>query len=141
MNNYDDLFNNKDNDKFQDKNKNTPFDKDAWIEKKRQERAEAYELLGTATVDEQRLLTETAIFADRIAVDEETVRLRSHLSQIRSLLKGDGAIGRKLDFVLQETNREINTVGSKSQNTDIAKLVVNVKAELEKIREQIQNIE
>lgn len=99
------------------------------------------ELLGSASVDEQRLLTETAVFADRIAVDEETVRLRSHLEQMERLLEGDQPVGRKLDFLLQEANREINTIGSKSQSTPIARVVVNVKAELEKIREQIQNLE
>ncbi len=112
------------------------------VEKYR-ERLEAkmHELLEDHSVDEQRLLSETAIFADKIAVDEETVRLRSHMEQIRSLLDSSEAVGRKLDFVLQESNREINTIGSKSQNTDIAKTVVDVKAELEKIREQLQNIE
>ncbi len=99
------------------------------------------ELLNSATVDEARLLTETAIFADRIAVDEETVRLKSHADQIEALLAGDGPVGRKLDFLMQEANREINTIGSKSQNTTIAGIVVEVKAELEKIREQIQNLE
>lgn len=99
------------------------------------------ELLEGAGVDEQRLLTETAIFADRIAVDEETVRLRSHCDQIETLLQGEEPVGRKLDFLMQEANREINTVGSKSQNTAIANIVVTVKAELEKIREQIQNLE
>ncbi len=99
------------------------------------------ELLDSATVDEGRLLTETAIFADRVAVDEETVRLRSHADQIEALLNGDGPVGRKLDFLMQEANREINTIGSKSQNTNIANIVVEVKAELEKIREQIQNLE
>ncbi len=99
------------------------------------------ELLEGATVDEQRLLTETAIFADRVAVDEETVRLNSHLDQIQALLLLNEPVGRKLDFLMQEANREINTVGSKSQNTAIAGIVVTVKAELEKIREQIQNLE
>lgn len=99
------------------------------------------ELLGGASVDEQRLLTETALFADRIVTDEETVRLRSHIGQISTLLNGNGAAGRKLDFLIQETNREINTIGSKAQNADIARLVVDMKAEIEKIREQIQNIE
>ena len=99
------------------------------------------ELLDSATVDEGRLLTETAIFADRVAVDEETVRLKSHADQIEALLNGDGPVGRKLDFLMQEANREINTIGSKSQNTNIANIVVEVKAELEKIREQIQNLE
>ncbi len=99
------------------------------------------ELLSSNTVDEQRLLTETAIFADRIAVDEETVRLRSHLAQMNTLLSGDEPVGRKLDFIMQEANREINTIGSKAQNSHIAGIVVTVKAELEKIREQIQNLE
>ena len=99
------------------------------------------ELLEDRGIDEQRLITEAAIFADKIAVDEETVRLRSHMSQIKDLLEIDDPIGRKLDFVLQESNREINTIGSKSQNTDISQVVVDVKSELEKIREQIQNIE
>ncbi len=99
------------------------------------------ELLDDRGIDEQRLITEAAIFADKIAVDEETVRLRSHMSQIKDLLESDDPIGRKLDFVLQESNREINTIGSKSQNTDISQVVVDVKSELEKIREQIQNIE
>jgi uncharacterized protein (TIGR00255 family) len=99
------------------------------------------ELLGSATVDEQRLLTETAVFADRVAVDEETVRLRSHADQMEKLLEENGPVGRKLDFLMQEANREINTIGSKSQNTNIANVVVEVKAELEKMREQIQNLE
>ncbi len=99
------------------------------------------ELLEGASVDEQRLLTETAVFADRVAVDEETVRLRCHCDQIETLLSGDEPVGRKLDFLMQEANREINTIGSKSQNTNIANIVVTVKAELEKIREQIQNLE
>ena len=99
------------------------------------------DFLGGAQVDEQRLLTEVAIYADRVATDEETVRLRSHLGQIIEMVNSDNAVGRKLDFILQEANREINTIGSKAQNTDIAKVVVDVKAEFEKIREQIQNIE
>lgn len=99
------------------------------------------ELLGDTTVDEQRLLTETAIFADRIAVDEETVRLRSHINQLCGQLKTGGAIGRKLDFLIQEMNREANTIGSKAQNLEIAQTVVEIKAQIEKIREQIQNIE
>ena len=93
------------------------------------------------TIDESRILTEAAIFADRIAVDEETVRLRSHLAQLDSLLAGGGAIGRKLDFLLQEMNREANTIGSKGNDLEQARTVVEIKAELEKIREQIQNIE
>ena len=99
------------------------------------------ELLSDTSVDEQRLLTETAVFADRIAVDEETVRLRSHLSQVRSLLDSGEPVGRKLDFIVQELNREINTVGSKAQDIEIARIVVDVKSEIEKIREQVQNIE
>lgn len=99
------------------------------------------ELLGDIQVDEQRLLTETAIFADKIAVDEETVRLRSHIDQLRQMLDGGEPVGRKLDFLVQEMNREINTIGSKCSNIEITKIVVDVKSEIEKIREQIQNIE
>ena len=99
------------------------------------------ELLENASVDEQRLLTEAALFADKIAVAEETVRLRSHLEQLEQLLTGDGAVGRKLDFLVQEINREANTIGSKAQDVQLARVVVDIKAEIEKIREQIQNIE
>ena len=99
------------------------------------------ELLGDTTVDEQRLLTEAAIFADKIAVAEETVRLRSHISQLRSFLENDGPIGKKMDFLVQELNREANTIGSKCQDVELARKVVDIKAEIEKIREQIQNIE
>ena len=99
------------------------------------------ELLNTVTVDEQRLLTEAALFADKIAVAEETVRLRSHLDQLEQMLDGDEAIGRKLDFLVQEINRETNTIGSKAQDVTLARVVVDMKAEIEKIREQIQNIE
>ena len=99
------------------------------------------ELLDGAAVDEQRLLTEAAIFADKVAVAEETVRLRSHIDQLRQMVSGDDAIGRKLDFLVQEMNREINTTGSKAQDAEMARIVVDVKAEIEKIREQIQNIE
>lgn len=99
------------------------------------------ELLAGATVDEQRLLTEAALFADKVAVAEETVRLRSHIDQLRQMLDGDEAIGRKLDFLVQEMNRETNTIGSKAQDAEMARIVVDVKAEIEKIREQIQNIE
>lgn len=99
------------------------------------------ELLESAAYDQQRLITETAIFADKIAVDEETVRLHSHISQFEKLLESKQPIGRKLDFIVQEMNRETNTVGSKSQNSEIAYTVVNMKSEIEKIREQIQNIE
>lgn len=99
------------------------------------------ELLGNAQVDEQRLLTEAAIFADKIAVDEETVRLRSHISQLHSFMDAYEPIGRKLDFLVQEINREANTIGSKAQDVEIAKKVIAIKAEVEKIREQVQNIE
>lgn len=99
------------------------------------------ELLGDAAVDEQRLLNEAAIYADKIAVDEETVRLRSHISQLREFMNSSEAIGRKLDFLIQEINREANTIGSKAQDVDIAKKVIAIKAEVEKIREQVQNIE
>jgi len=99
------------------------------------------ELLETADIDEQRIITETAIFADKVAVDEETVRLRSHIKQLCELLGKGGDIGKKLDFIVQEMNRETNTIGSKSQNIDIAQCVVDIKSEIEKIREQVQNIE
>lgn len=99
------------------------------------------EVVGDRGVDEARVLTEAAIFADKIAVDEETVRLRSHISQFRSLLAGSEPVGRKLDFLVQEMNREINTTGSKAQLLEITNTVLDMKAELEKIREQIQNIE
>ena len=99
------------------------------------------EVLESTTIDESRILTEAAIFADKVAVDEETVRLRSHLSQMDELLSGGGAVGRKLDFLLQEMNREANTIGSKGNDLEQARNVVEIKAELEKIREQVQNIE
>ncbi len=99
------------------------------------------EVLGTAGVDENRILMEAAIFADRIAVDEETVRLRSHMAQLTSMINGQSPIGRKIDFLIQEFNREANTTGSKCMNSDIAHVVVDLKSEIEKIREQIQNIE
>ena len=99
------------------------------------------ELLDTATVDESRLLTEAALFADKIAVAEETVRLRSHIDQLHTLMDSQEAVGRKLDFLVQEMNREANTTGSKAQDLELARVVVDIKAELEKIREQIQNIE
>lgn len=103
--------------------------------------AKIRELLDTVNIDEQRLLTETAIFADKIAVDEETVRLRSHISHFKNLLEEDVSVGKKLDFVVQEMNREANTMGSKCQDITIAHTVVDIKSEIEKIREQIQNIE
>ncbi len=99
------------------------------------------ELLDTATVDESRLLTEAALFADKIAVAEETVRLRSHIDQLHTLMNSKETVGRKLDFLVQEMNRESNTIGSKAQDLELARVVVDIKAELEKIREQIQNIE
>ena len=99
------------------------------------------EVLENTNIDESRILTEAAIFADKVAVDEETVRLRSHLQQMNSMLDGGGAIGRKLDFLLQEMNREANTIGSKCTDVKLARIVVDIKAELEKIREQTQNIE
>ena len=99
------------------------------------------EVLENTAIDESRILTEAAIFADKVAVDEETVRLRSHLEQMDQMLSGSGGVGRKLDFLLQEMNREANTTGSKCSDVRIARIVVDIKAELEKIREQTQNIE
>ena len=99
------------------------------------------EVLANTAIDESRILTEAAIFADKVAVDEETVRLRSHLKQMNSMLTTGGAVGRKLDFLLQEMNREANTIGSKCTDVNLARIVVDIKAELEKIREQTQNIE
>lgn len=99
------------------------------------------ELIGAANVDEGRLLTEAAVFADKVAVDEETVRLRSHIEQLRSMLEEDEPIGRKMDFLVQEINREANTIGSKASDLDITAKVLDIKGEVEKIREQIQNIE
>ena len=99
------------------------------------------EVLANTAIDESRVLTEAAIFADKVAVDEETVRLRSHLEQMNNMLTAGGAVGRKLDFLLQEMNREANTIGSKCSDVRLARIVVDIKAELEKIREQTQNIE
>ena len=99
------------------------------------------EVLASTAIDESRILTEAAIFADKVAVDEETVRLRSHLEQMDAMLTAGGSVGRKLDFLLQEMNREANTIGSKCSDVRLARLVVEIKAELEKIREQTQNIE
>ncbi len=99
------------------------------------------EVLANTSIDESRILTEAAIFADKVAVDEETVRLRSHLEQMNNMLTTGGAVGRKLDFLLQEMNRESNTIGSKCSDVKLARIVVDIKAELEKIREQTQNIE
>ena len=120
------------------------------IEKKAPETVKAYsekmrqkleEILGTSGIDETRIITETAIFADHICTDEETVRLRSHMAQLETMINGNSPIGRKIDFLIQEFNREANTIGSKCQNSEIAHVVVDLKAEIEKIREQIQNIE
>lgn len=99
------------------------------------------EVLGNTGIDENRILAEAAIFADHIAVDEETVRLRSHMSQLKTMINGNSPTGRKIDFLIQEFNREANTIGSKCQNSDVAHIVVDLKSEIEKIREQIQNIE
>ena len=103
--------------------------------------AKIKEVLANTAIDESRILTEAAIFADKVAVDEETVRLRSHLAQMNTMLDAGGAMGRKLDFLLQEMNREANTIGSKCTDVALARIVVDIKAELEKIREQTQNIE
>lgn len=111
------------------------------IEYRRRIETRMQDLLKDYAADEQRLLTETAIFADRIAVDEETVRLRSHIEQLFEQLHKGGAIGRKIDFLIQEMNREANTIGSKAQDIEIARYVIEIKALIEKIREQIQNIE
>ena len=103
--------------------------------------AKMQEVLQNTQIDESRLLTEAAIFADKVAVDEETVRLRSHLNQMNAMLDNGGAVGRKLDFLLQEMNREANTIGSKCTDVAVARIVGDIKAELEKIREQVQNVE
>ena len=99
------------------------------------------EVLEDRQIDDARVLTEAAVFADRIAVDEETVRLESHLLSLEQILNSEGAVGRKLDFLVQEINREANTIGSKAQDLEIARVVVDIKSEVEKIREQVQNIE
>lgn len=126
------------------------LEKVSFVEERSPETVKAYrekleqkikELIGDAQIDEQRLLTETAIFADKVAVAEETVRLKSHIKQFCSLLEVNEPIGRKLDFIVQEMNREANTIGSKAQDIEIAHTVVDIKSEIEKIREQIQNIE
>ena len=103
--------------------------------------AKMAEVLQNTQIEESRLLTEAAIFADKVAVDEETVRLHSHLAQLREMLAKGGAVGRKLDFLIQEFNREANTIGSKCSDIEIARHVVDIKAEIEKIREQVQNLE
>ena len=99
------------------------------------------DVLQSSTIDEARILTEAAIYSDKVAVDEETVRLRSHIAQFRDILKLTEPVGRKLDFLIQEMNREANTIGSKCNDTTMARIVVDIKSEIEKIREQIQNIE
>lgn len=103
--------------------------------------AKLQEILGNTQIDESRILTEAAIYADKVAVDEETVRLRSHLDQLARMLEQGGSVGRKLDFLIQEFNREANTIGSKCNDVETGRLVVDIKAEIEKIREQIQNLE
>ena len=103
--------------------------------------ARMQEVLQSATVDPQRILTEAAIYADKVAVDEETVRLRSHVAQLRTMLQSDEPMGRKMDFLIQEVNRESNTIGSKCDDVAIAQVVVGLKAEVEKMREQVQNVE
>ncbi len=103
--------------------------------------AKISEVVADRNIDEQRILTEAAIFSEKTAVDEETVRLRSHISQFRELINSSEPVGRKLDFLVQEVNREVNTIGSKAQDLSITKMVVDLKSEIEKIREQIQNIE
>nr|WP_317411992.1 YicC/YloC family endoribonuclease [uncultured Solibaculum sp.] len=126
------------------------LEKVAFVEQRSPETVAAYraklearlkEVLADKTLDERMILNEAAIFADKTAVAEETIRLRSHISQLYSMLDGGSPIGRKLDFLVQEINRETNTIGSKAQDVEIARVVVDVKAEIEKIREQIQNIE
>ncbi len=126
------------------------LEKVAFIEERSPKTVEEYrnrieqkikELLGDTTIDEQRILTEVAIFADKVAVAEETVRLRSHIKQFETLMSSNDAVGRKLDFIVQEMNREANTIGSKAQDIEIAHTVVDIKSEIEKIREQIQNME
>jgi len=99
------------------------------------------EVLQNTTIDPQRILTEAAIYADKVAVDEETVRLRSHVAQLRTMIDSDEPMGRKMDFLIQEVNRESNTIGSKCNDVSIAQVVVGLKAEVEKMREQVQNVE
>ena len=99
------------------------------------------EVLEDRNIDESRIITEAAIFADKVAVAEETVRLKSHLHQLETFVSGDSEAGRKIDFLIQEMNREANTIGSKASDSEIAYLVVDMKSEIEKIREQVQNIE
>ena len=103
--------------------------------------ARMQEVLQSTTIDPQRILTEAAIYADKVAVDEETVRLRSHVAQLRTMLESNEPMGRKMDFLIQEVNRESNTIGSKCNDVAIAQVVVGLKAEVEKMREQVQNVE
>lgn len=103
--------------------------------------ARMQEVLQSTTIDPQRILTEAAIYADKVAVDEETVRLRSHVAQLRTMIASDEPMGRKMDFLIQEVNRESNTIGSKCNDVAIAQVVVGLKAEVEKMREQVQNVE
>lgn len=120
------------------------------VERRSPETVEAYrqrlykklgELLADRQIDDSRVLTEAALFADKVAVDEETVRLRSHIDQFRHILTLEEPVGRKFDFLVQEMNREANTIGSKAQDAEMARIVVELKSEIEKVREQIQNIE
>ncbi len=120
------------------------------IEKKAPERVKEYqerlltkmrEVLEDTSIDESRIVAEAAIYADKTAIDEETVRLRSHLHQLDGMLRETQPVGRKLDFLVQEMNREANTIGSKANDVELARIVVEIKSEIEKIREQIQNIE
>lgn len=104
-------------------------------------KARIYDLMSGYDIDEQRVMMEVAIFADKIAIDEEIVRLKSHIKQLDKMLKSNGETGRKMDFILQEMNRETNTIGSKSADSEISHMVVDIKANIEKIREQVQNIE
>lgn len=99
------------------------------------------DVLQTANIDESRILTEAAIFADKVAVNEEITRIYSHISQMRDMLLSKEPVGRKMDFLIQEFNREANTMGSKGNDIEMARIVVDIKAEIEKIREQIQNVE
>ena len=128
----------------------TILEKVAFIEERSPETVKEYNekllermknVLGDVHVDEQRLLTEAAIYADKIAVAEETVRLRSHISQMYEFMKSEAAIGKKMDFLIQEFNREANTIASKSNDTDTTNYALTIKSEIEKIREQVQNIE
>jgi len=103
--------------------------------------ARLVEMLGSADIDEARILTEAAVFADRVAINEETVRLKSHISQLRDMLDSTEPVGRKMDFIVQELNREANTIGSKGNDAAMSRVIIELKAEIEKIREQAQNIE